>query len=861
MHFRFGILIEKQGLNIDVYMIFNMLKVGWRIAIRKTSFTLLNVIGLAVGIMVCTLVGLYVQYEYAFDSFHSKSERIYRINQTNFWGDWNSQMSVTGPNVALALKVDASEMEAISRVLRPEAFLVTSKGEADKTNSFLENSLLVADPDFFKIFSFNMIEGNPSTSLSQPNQIVITQKVAVKYFGDKSALGKTLQLRGTILEGNSAEDSKSLNFTVSGIIGNIPDQSHIQFDMVASTSSFVDIKQNESTWVWTGFVTYALIKEGVDIPQLEQALKTIPSKWAGSTLQRIFGLTFAELHADNKSWNLFLQPLDDVYLGSNDLGNLLGPVGQMSTIRTFTAIGLLILMLSSINFMNLSTAHSSNRAREVGIRKALGAQRKSLVAQFLFEAVFLVIISTLVGLILTGVALDSFNHFSGKSINLFQQLSDPIVLFIIAGFCSLLGLLAGSYPAFYLSSFQPSNSMKGIFSIGMSAKGIRNSLIVFQFTISIALIIGSVFINKQLSYLSTFNLGYDKEHVIQLHNIEQFSADAQVLKSAFTSHPTIDIVGEAHQSPPNIMRGDIINTRLTDKDNLEVSRMKIDASYFHLLDIAFIAGRNFDESKVTDLHQAVILNAEAVQMLGWGTPETYTTDSPIGKYIYRGAQKMKVIGVTSNFYYKSPKYKIDPLVVYHIDNKNLPDSGTSPSLLSLRINSNTVHSTNEMRDLVASLKHEAKELDPYFPFEYSFLDQEFENSFRSEQQVKSIMNAFTILALIIACIGLYGLAIFSAEKRTKELGIRKLLGASILQIVTLFSSDFTKLIVLGFLFAAPISWYFVHAWLSEFAYRTSIEIWIFVFAGIAGLLVSWTTIGFQSIKVATKNPVEALRDE
>ncbi|MGL1886281.1 MAG: ABC transporter permease [Reichenbachiella sp.] len=842
-------------------MIYNMLKVGWRMAIRKTNFTILNVIGLSIGIMVSTLVGLYIQYEYAFDSFHSKSDRIYRINQSMIWGDWNSQMSTTGPNVALALMADVPEIEAVTRVLRPEGFVVTSKGISNKTNSFLESNLLVADPDFFRIFSFNMIEGNQTTSLSQPNQIVITQKVAAKYFGKESALGKTLQLRGTILEGNSAKDNTHLSFIVSGIIENVPDQSHIQFDMVASTSSFVDINQNESTWSWTAFANYALIKESVDMPQLEQVLKAIPSKWAGSTLQRIFGLTFDELHADDKSWNLFLQPLDDVYLGSNQLGNTLGPIGQVSTIRTFTAIGLLILLLSSINFMNLSTAHSSNRAREVGIRKVLGAQRKTLVAQFLFEAFFLVIICTLVGLTLTGVVLDSFNHFSGKSIDLIQQLSKPLVLLIIAGFCGLLGLLAGSYPAFYLSSFQPSNSMKGIFSMGMSAKAIRNTLIVIQFTISIALIIGSVFINKQLSYLSTFDLGYDKEHVIQLHNIEQFSAGSQLLKNVFTSHPTIDIVGEAHETPPNVMRGDIINTRLTDQDNLEVSRMKIDESYFELLNIGLIAGRNFDKSKVTDLHQAVILNAEAVQMLGWGTPETYILDSPIGKHIYRGSQKMKVIGVTSNFYYKSPKHKVDPLVVYHIDNKNLPDSGTSPSLLSLRINSNTIHSTNEMRELIASFRHEVKELDSYFPFEYSFLDQEFENSFRIEQQVQSIMNAFTILALIIACIGLYGLAVFSAEKRTKELGIRKLHGASIVQIVTLFSRDFTKLIVVGFLFATPISWYFVDAWLSEFAYRTSIDLWIFAVAGITGLLISWLTIGLQSIKVATKNPVEALRDE
>lgn len=830
-------------------------------ATRKTSFTLLNVIGLSVGIMVCLLVGLYVQYEYAFDAFHSKSDRIYRINQSMIWGDWASQMPTTGPNVALALKADVPEIEAITRILRPEGFVVTSLDEADQSNSFLEDHLLIADPDFFKIFSFHMVQGDKSTALSAPNQIVITERAATKYFGNESALGKTLQLRGTILEGNRAQDNVPLNFTISGIIEDVPDQSHIQFEMVASAGSFNDITQNESLWTWTAFANYALLKEGVDPAQLEPMLKAIPSKWAASTLQRIFGLTFDQLHADNKSWDLFMQPIRDVYLGSGTMGNILGPLGQKNAIGSFTAIGLLILILSSINFMNLSTAQSSNRAREVGIRKSLGAYRKSLIAQFLFEAFFLVIISTLVGIALTGVLLDSFNHFSGKSINLLGQLSEPAVLISILIFCGFLGLLAGSYPAFYLSSFQPANSMKGLFGTGMSGKGIRNALIVFQFTISIGLIIGSVFITRQLNYLTEFDLGYNKEHVLQLHNIEQFGADTRVLRNTLLSQTGIDMVGEAHQSPPNVMRGDLISTRLTGKDQLEVSRMKIDALYLDLLDVTLIAGRNFNETMATDLHHAVILNAEAVQMLGWGTPETYAQDSPIGKYIYTNNRKMEVIGVTTDFYYKSPKQQIEPLVVYHIDNQYLPDSGTSPSLLSLRINPNSIHSANEMSALIASLRNEVKALDPYFPFEYSFLDREFENSFRNEQRVKRIMNAFTVLALIIACIGLYGLAIFSAEKRTKELGIRKLLGASVFQIVALFSRDFTKLIVMGFVIATPIAWYFVDTWLSKFPYRTSIDLWIFALAGIAGLFISWVTIGFQSIKVATKNPVEALRDE
>ncbi|MEQ8472604.1 MAG: FtsX-like permease family protein [Marinoscillum sp.] len=837
-----------------------MFKATLRVLSRNKKHTVINIIGLTLGIAVCILVGLYIQYEHTFDSFHSKEGRIYRINQSMIWGDWDEQMSSTGPNVALALKADVQEIEAITRVLKPEGFVVSSDVQGD-VNSFLAEDLLVADPDFFTIFSFHMMEGDASSALAAPYQIVVTEDIAKKHFGKESALGKVLYLKGTVLESNNQQDPKALPFTVSGIIANVPDQSHIQFDMVASASSFNEIKMNESTWAWTAFVDYALVKEHVDVNELEQKLQSIPQKWAGSTLERLFGQTFDELHASNRSWKLFLQPLEDVYLGSAKTGNLLGPLGDEKTVRSFAAIGILILVLCSINFMNLSTAQSSNRAKEVGIRKVLGAQRKSLVLRFLSEAILLVSLSTVLGISLAEVFIDPFNQISGKSLNLTSHLTDPLFVSVIIGFSSLLGVLTGSYPAFFLSSFRPLNSLKGTFAKGFNGRSIRNALVVFQFTITIALIIGTVFIKKQLNYVSQFNLGYDKEQVIQFHNIEHLSPDVQVLKNLLVSNTAISAVGQSHQSPPNILRGDIISTNQAIEHPIETSRMKIDESYFDLLDVKLIAGRNFENNRTTDVHNTVILNAEAVRVLGWGTPDTYGNDSPIGKYVYNGRAKFEVIGVTQDFHYRSPKYKIDPLIVYHIDNENLPDSGTNPSILSLKINVNSINSGEEMTELIASIKNEISALDPFFPLEYSFLDQEFENSFRNEQQVNSIMNAFTTMALIIACLGLYGLAIFSAEQRTKELSIRKVLGASVAQIMLVFSTDFTRLVLIGFLISAPVAWYLVDLWLAKFAYRTPIDAWVFVFAGFAGLVISWVTIGFQSISVANKNPVESLKDE
>jgi putative ABC transport system permease protein len=838
-----------------------MFKAIIRMLFRKKQHTLLNVIGLTLGITTSILVGVYVKSEYIYDSFHLNSDRIYRINQSMIWGDWNERMSTTGPNVAIALKTDVPEIEAITRVLKPEEFIVSSEDKDDKKHSFLEENLLVADPDFFTIFSFTLIEGDKSTALAKPYQIVITEDVAKKHFDKEPALGKTLVLKGTILESNDQNTPEAIPFTVSGIVSNVPSQSHIQFDMVASSSSFSEIEANESTWAWTAFVNYVLVKDNVDIPSIEQKLQSIPVKWAAGTLERLFGKTFDELHANNKSWNLYLQPLEEVYLGSARTGNILGPLGDLQAVRSFSAIGILILIICSINFINLSTAQSSDRAREVGIRKVLGAQRGTLIGRFLLEAISLVAISTILSIFFAELLSESFNHISGKTINITEELVDPIFLIALGVFCGLLGLLAGTYPAFFLSSFQPLKSIKGTFNTGFTGKRIRNALVIFQFTITIALIISTAFIKKQLNYVSQFNLGYDSEHIIQLHNIEYLDSDVQVLKNTLLSNSLISAVGQSHQSPPNISRGDIISASRTNEQQTEVSRMKVDASYLDLLNVKLIAGRNFDEHNVTDIHNAVILNVSAVQALGWGTPDNYDRDSPIGKYIYNGRAELEVIGVTTDFHFKTPKFKVGPLVVYNIDNKNLPDSGTNPSLLSLKINSNSINSRDEMSGLIASIKYKIHELDPFFPLEHSFLDQEFESSFRKEQHVNSILNAFTIMALIIACLGLYGLAAFSAEQRTRELSIRKVLGAGVTQIMIIFSRDFTKLVIVGFFISAPIAWFFVDLWLANFAYRTPINGWVFVFAGFAGILISWVTIGFQSFSVAKRNPAETLKEE
>ncbi len=804
-------------------------------------------------------MGLYIEDELTHDSFHDNSDRVYRVNQSFIWGDWDQQMPNTGPNVGIALRSDIPELEQVTRILPTEPFAVAYRNGANKVNSFLQKNHLTVEENFLEVFSFKIIKGDRSTALSEPFQIVITEEMATKYFGDTDPIGKTLHLKGTILEGSSPKQEPWQPFKVSAVVENVPANSHIKFDLLTSMSSYPEIKANASTWVWTGFVNYALVKEEVDMNLLAAKLNAIPGKWAQGTAQSVFGKTIKELSAEGKDWQVLLQPLDEIYLDA-EIGNPLGTVGSLQYISIFTIVGLIILLLSSINFMNLSTARSSNRAKEVGVRKVLGSHRKWLIRQFIFESFLYVVLSTLIAIVTTELLLSTFNDIAQKELSLYNYLIDVKFLAIVLGFVFILSFLAGTYPAFYLSSFRPIDVLKGQLSSGSRGASIRNLLVVFQFTASIALIISTLFVHRQLDFASSFDLGYDTQHVLQLHNVQNLDAQVEAFKNGLASNPAIEIVGQSHEVPPNIYRGDIIQADGS-AQNIQLQRMKVDHKYMDLLAPQWLKGRNFDRSKATDVQTAVILNVAAVKALGFGTPGQYESDSPIGKYVVRGTRKFEIIGVVEDFHYQSVKQLVSPLIIYHIDNPFLPDSGTSPSFLSLRLNNQVLGSADGLQALIQNLQFELTELDDSFPFEYSFMDQAFETSFRNEQRMGRILDSFTVMAVIIAALGLFGLAAFSAEKRTKELGIRKVLGAKPAHLVLLFSSEFTKLVLIALLIATPVSYYFVDAWLEDFAYKTPISPWVFLLAAISALLITWFTIGFQSLKTARLNPVEALKNE
>ncbi len=834
-------------------MIRNYIKMAWRTAIRQKQFTILNILGLSIGIATCFMIGLYVYSEMTYDAFHEKADRIYRVNQPNIWRNWDNLASNTGPNVAIALRNDAPEFEEVTRLLSIGNQIVRSEHN-NEISIYNEQQYFAAEENFFKVFSFEFLQGSPA-AMAEPMSLVMTKRTANRYFGEDNPIGKTIDVKDW--------EGVWQTYTVRGVLEDVPYKSHLQFDMLVSLSSFSDQMQRDGwKWIWTAFSTYGLVKEGTDMKALTNKIQSIPPKWAPPTTERIFNQSFEEF-TNGHPWTLDLQPLKEIYLSESPDFHFFGPTGNPLFVTIFGAIGILVLVLSSINFMNLSTARSSKRAKEIGVRKVLGSKRKALIKQFVIESTIFVLVSTFLALILVQLSLKTFNTIAEVQLQLLPNLGRPVFLGIIVLFVLILGIASGSYPAFYLSMFQPVETLKGKISNRFRGKGVRNGLVVFQFTISIALVICTLFVQKQLAYTSSLDIGFKKDNILQIHNIEQIGFDTQILKEKLESSPAFSKVGKSFGLPPNIWSGDRYKAKNGKNEVVQLRNVRTEEDYLDLLGVEFVAGRNFDPSRSNDKYK-VILNEEAVKLLGWATEETFEANSSIGKIVALASgdeDEFEVIGVVKNFNFNSVRQKIWPLVIIHHQNDKVWDYGAGLSFYSMRLNPEIVKSKVDLQKVINDVKTDIAQIDPSIPFEYSFMDQEFENTFVAEHQMGNVLNIFTILALIIACLGLFGLAAFTAEQRVKELGIRKVLGAKVSELALLFSSEFAKLIVVSVFLATPIAYFLVDDWLTNFAYRTPIDFWVFVIAALCAFLITMVTVSFQTIRAASANPVDSLRME
>lgn len=826
----------------------NILKVTLRSFKRQPGYSLINVAGLAIGMAACLIIFLYVSDERSFDQFHEKSDRIYRIDQSNIWANFDGRFGSTGPGIAAILVNEVPEIESAVRVNDPADWLVTLQHNTGEVQHFEESRVLAADSTFYDVFTGDFLEGNADNSLSAPYSVILTESTRQRYFNGEPALGKSIRV---------GDPGDEVEYQVTGVVRDMPANSHFQFDLLASLSSNPNVQRRADTWVWTVFVTYIALKDGASIESVREKLPGIMAPHAEARLYSAFGTNEEELHASGRSWEMYLTPLTDVYLRSMGAGNRIGPSSNIFYIRVFSVIALLIIVLASINFMNLSTARSVYRAKEVGIRKTLGSHRSTLVFQFLSESVVFSITSLFVALGIVFVALKPFNSIAAKQLSMQDLATLPAATGIMA-FTVLVGIVSGAYPAIFLTSFSPIQALRSrsrsLFKQKLSVIGFRNLLVVFQFVISIVLISCSVVIHQQLSFVQNKNLGFDKENVLVVENVERLGQQAESFKQFVANVPGVLAAAQSNAVPPEVWNEDFATVRGSGDGEISMNSLVVDDDLIETLGFDLIAGNLFEGATAANASY-VVLNEAAVESLPWPVGAKESENFPIGQTILFGGLDVdyEVIGVLRNFNTYSLRSPIQPLGLFH--SSSIVWAGPSRFL--------TVRTTNDanIRAVLSDIRERWTSLVGSIPFAYSFLDEELYAQYESEQRVATIVTVFTSLAIFIAILGLLGLLSFVIERRTKEIGVRKVLGASPSSIVVLLSRDMTILIIAASVVAVPIAWLLMDSWLQRFVYRVDINLLVFVAAGVIALLVAWATLSLKAVRAATRNPVLSLRSE
>jgi len=806
-------------------MIKNYFKIAWRNPWRNKGFSAINIAGLAIGITTCLLIMLYINHEAGYDRFNKKADRIARVYfQGDIQGQKMKEATVMAP-LAQVLKNDFPEVEDATRLRvihgNPKVFY--------NGKIFKGEKLAHVDNNFFSIFTLPFLKGRLSNALAEPNTVVITETAAKKYFNNEDALGKLLFLK-----------DKTAAYKVTGVIKDLPVNAHFQFDLFASMESIADAKQAD--WMSSNYFTYALLKDGFDQEKMEAKLPQLIDKYIGPQMKTATGQTLAEFRKSGSDLSFHLQPLRDIHLYSDFSYDLSAP-GNAQYIYIFSAIAIFMLLIACINFMNLSTAGASKRSKEVGIRKVLGSYKKSLVQQFLTESVLIAAIALVLSLILIWLALPSFKELTGLPLS-FNFAQQPFLLPGLIVFILITGLIAGSYPAFYLSSFKPIAVLKGKLTKGKAGAGVRSGLVVFQFFISIILIVSTLVVYNQLSYMEHKDVGYNKDKVLILSNSWALGEKRKAFRQELQNDPGVESISSSGFLPAGDSDNNnfFVTTVQKPADLVKTLRYEVDENYLNTLGIQLKEGRNFSPAFGTDSN-AVILNETAVAALG-------LKGKAIGSTIFRtnkgGKETYTVVGVVKDFHFRSLHDRINPLLMVLV-----PDGGS----LIVKLKS------GDAASLLTVLQKRFAAYGAEDPLDYSFLDERFNAEYRTEQKAVIILALFAGLTIFVACLGLFGLVKFTAQQRTKEIGIRKVLGASVAQLSTMLSKEFIKLVIIACVIAFPLAWWAMNKWLQDFAYRTELGWPVFLTAGIASLLIAIFTVGFQAIKAAIANPVKSLRIE
>lgn len=803
----------------------NFIVTALRNLVKHKGYLIINILGLAIGLTSFILITLYVLNEFSYDRFHAKIENIYRVKVKGQMSGQVLDQAVTAAPMAKALKADYPEVVQVVRIARFGAWLIRYKDKG-----FNEDNVLFADSTFFNVFDFKMIQGNPATALVNPRSMVLTRTAVKRYFGNENPMGKTLVV-----------ESDTVHYNITGIMEDVPGNSHVHFDMLGSLNSITQSRDNR--WISHSYYTYIVLRKGTDPAAFEKKMEKMVEKYVGPQLKQILGITVDDFRNAGNHFGYFLQPLKDIHLKSN-IQVEAEPNGNMAYVNIFSIVAVLILLLAIINFVNLATAKSTSRAKEVGIRKTLGSTKWELILQFLGESVLLSFIATVIAVFLVSILTPSFNQLLGIEVGL-GLFNHPTGLPLLIMLAVVVGIMAGIYPAFVLASFNPITVIKGVVLTSGKSHGLRSILVILQFIISITIIIGTFVIYRQLNYMLGKDLGFNKEQLIVVRRPDGLGSHIEAFKCELMKNPSISGAANSRSVPGKIHSN---NGFMKEDDPLKSTYLllqnDVSFEYPEVLGLKLVKGRFFSHEFGTD-SSAIIINQAAVKALGY--------KEPIGKIILQPAAGGKfirrpVIGVVKDFNIETLHKAIAPacLIIMH---------GNQEGYLTIRVKTKNISRT------LGYIENTWKKFSKRQPFQSFFFDEDYARLYQAETKTGQIFTLFAILAVFIACLGLLGLIIYTSVIRTKEIGLRKVLGASVGNIIMLLSTEVIKLILLATIIAWFIAWFSTRYWLQSFADHIEVSYLTYIFATFIALLIGWLTICVQTIRVALSNPIEALKYE
>lgn len=808
-------------------MINNYLKISWRNLLKNKTFSLINIIGLAIGLACFILIALYVADELSYDRHHENADRIYRVNADIRIGGTDLRLATASDPMGPTLKNEYPQVEAYVRFYASSGSKLIKKG-----SQFIPEARVThADSTLFDVFALPVINGDTKTALNKPNTVVVTESAAKRHFNTIDVVGKFIET-----------NDHNAPYQITTVIRDIPHNTHFNFDFIFSMEN---VDYPWGNFLSNNFQTYILLQQGVDYKEFEKNFIQITDKYILPQAKQM--LDIQSMEDFTRSGNMLeysLMPVRDIHLHSDRFPEL-GVNGNIQYVYIFASVALFVLLLACINFMNLSTARSISRAKEVSIRKVLGTERKSLIGQFLTESTLTAFFGLAVAVCLVAISLGGFNAISGKELGIADLMKPGHLTFLLL-LALTVGTLAGLYPAFVLSSFRPLTVLKGKIGGGFRKNNFRSAMVIFQFLTSILLITGTIIIFHQLDYIRNKKIGFNKDQILIVNGTNTLGGGAEAFRQKVSNMSGVSASSYAGFLPvANSSRSDfsLSTDAVPNEHNIFSTQIwSIDYDYIPTLGINLLEGRNFSAEFGTD-SMGIIINETAAGIIG--------LDNPVGKKLYMpqgGGSSIAytVLGVVENFHYESLRQQIGPLCMRLGNNK---------SATAFKV------SATDIQTLVGAIESEWKSMSPEMPFTYHFMDESFDAMYRAEQRAGNVALAFSVLAIMIACLGLFGLTTYMVEQRTKEIGIRKVLGASVSGIVSMLSRDFVKLVLIAIVIATPLAWWAMNKWLQEFAYRVDIQWWMFALAGLSAILIALITVGWQAIRAALANPVESLRDE